>query len=161
MLRDLGVIDGKRVMPLQVRGPDDLARCDALIIPGGGSSPRPCLPLVSSDSRTLESTTIALLMRLSNLHEPIHAFLRVKPVWGTCAGAILLSRSAAGSKRGGQELLGALDVDIERNGFGSQVESFEAPLTLDMGADGQDTNPFTGVFIRAPVSSPFCYPCQS
>jgi 5'-phosphate synthase pdxT subunit len=159
MLRDLGVIDGKRVMPLQVRGPDDLARCDALIIPGGGASALPCLPSSVLIAESLESTTIALLMRLSNLHEPIHAFLRVKPVWGTCAGAILLARSAVGSKRGGQELLGALDVDIERNGFGSQVESFEAPLTLDMGASGQDTNPFTGVFIRAPVSPPFCYPC--
>lgn len=72
-------------------------------------------------------------------------------MWGTCAGAILLSKSCIGAKKGGQELFGAIDVDIERNGFGSQLDSFEAPLYLD--EDGKEGNgrPFNGVFIRAPV----------
>jgi glutamine amidotransferase PdxT len=73
----------------------------------------------------------------------------------------LLSKSVVGAKKGGQELLGALDVDIERNGFGSQVESFEAPLRLEIegeedgkgAGDGFDEERyFNGVFIRAPVS---------
>jgi 5'-phosphate synthase pdxT subunit len=150
MIRELGFVEGRRVLPLQVRTPEDLARCDALIIPGGGTSH--AIYVCSRHSRyAAESTTIALLIRLSALHEPIHAFLAAKPVWGTCAGAILLSRSVVGAKRGGQELLGALDVDIERNGFGSQLDSFEAPLALEM---DEDPRPFNGVFIRAPVRRP-------
>lgn len=69
----------------------------------------------------LESTTIALLARLSGLLEPLKEFIRTKPVWGTCAGAILLSQSITGAKQDGQELLGGVSVDIARNGWGSQV----------------------------------------
>jgi glutamine amidotransferase PdxT len=68
-----------------------------------------------------ESTTIALLARLSGLLEPLKQFIETKPVWGTCAGAILLSRSVTGAKKDGQELLGGVSVDIARNGWGSQV----------------------------------------
>ncbi|KAK7053792.1 alpha/beta-hydrolase [Favolaschia claudopus] len=114
-----------------VKTPEDLQRCDALIIPGG------------------ESTTIALLARLSGLLEPLKEFIRVKPVWGTCAGAILLSQSVTNAKKDGQELLGGIDVDIARNGWGSQVESFEAPL--DVNGLSDPSVPFTGIFIRAPV----------
>ena len=76
-------------------------------------------------------------------------FLKTKPVWGTCAGAILLARWIEGAKKGGQELLGGVSVAIERNGFGSQVESFEAPLEVE--GLREANRPFHGIFIRAPV----------
>jgi pyridoxal 5'-phosphate synthase pdxT subunit len=69
----------------------------------------------------LESTTIAVLARVSGLLEPLRAFVKKKPVWGTCAGAILLSESVEGSKKGGQDLLGGMSISIARNGWGSQV----------------------------------------
>ncbi|KAJ7618474.1 PdxT/SNO family [Roridomyces roridus] len=119
------------IVSILVKTPDDLQRCDALIIPGG------------------ESTTIALLARLAGLIEPLKEFIRNKPVWGTCAGAILLSQSVTGAKKDGQELLGGVSVDIARNGWGSQVESFEA--ALEVKGLREPTVPFTGIFIRAPV----------
>ena len=96
-----------------------------------------------------ESTTIALLARLAGLLEPMREFLKTKPVWGTCAGAILLARWVENAKKGGQELLGGISVAIERNGFGSQVESFEAPLEVE--GLRESNRPFPGIFIRAPV----------
>lgn len=114
-----------------VRTPADLAKCDALIIPGG------------------ESTTIALLAKLAGLLEPLRQFSKTKPIWGTCAGAILLAQVVENTKQGGQELLGGISVTVARNGWGSQVESFEAPLTVTVLEDSE--KPFTGVFIRAPV----------
>lgn len=116
---------------IQVRTPEELKQCDALIIPGG------------------ESTTIALLARLSGLMEPLRDFVKTKAVWGTCAGAILLSQAVSNPKKGGQELLGGVSVTTMRNGWGSQVESFEAPLEV---SGLRDANiPFMGIFIRAPV----------
>lgn len=73
------------------------------------------------NSETIESTTIALLLRLSSLLEPLRAFSATKPIWGTCAGAILLAKEIANPKKGGQEVLGQVSVRIERNGWGSQV----------------------------------------
>ncbi|KAH9950112.1 class I glutamine amidotransferase-like protein [Amylocystis lapponica] len=121
----------KRIVIVLVRTPEDLQKCDALIIPGG------------------ESTTIALLARLAGLLGPLREFLKVKPVWGTCAGAILLAQCIEGAKQGGQELLGGISVTVARNGWGSQVESFEAPLEVEGLRDS--SRPFHGVFIRAPV----------
>jgi len=123
-----------------------------------------------------ESTTIALLARLSGLMEPLRDFVKTKAVWGTCAGAILLSQAVSNPKKGGQELLGGVSVTTMRNGWGSQVtsslplpalfvgrterysidfythtqvESFEAPLEV---SGLRDANiPFMGIFIRAPV----------
>ncbi|KAH7101398.1 SNO glutamine amidotransferase [Auriculariales sp. MPI-PUGE-AT-0066] len=122
-----------RIVALAVRTPTELSQCHALIIPGG------------------ESTTIALLARLSELLEPLRDWVRHgRPTWGTCAGAILLAGAGVeGTKKGGQEVLGGLDVRIARNGFGSQVESFEANLQVDGLRDAH--RPFPGVFIRAPV----------
>jgi len=114
-----------------VRSTQDLQRCDALIIPGG------------------ESTTIALLAKFADLLDPLREFVRTNPVWGSCAGAILMSRNVANTKNGGQDLLGGLSVTTARNGWGSQVESFEAPLTVL--SLPQPDKPFLGVFIRAPV----------
>ncbi|KAJ7062840.1 glutamine amidotransferase subunit pdxT [Mycena amicta] len=121
----------RKIVTILVKTPEDLHHCDGLIIPGG------------------ESTTIALLARLSGLIDPLKEFIQTKPVWGTCAGAILLSRSVTGAKKDGQELLGGVSIDIARNGWGSQVESFEASLSVRGLAN--PSVPFTGIFIRAPV----------
>ncbi|KAM5469216.1 Senecionine N-oxygenase [Microsporum audouinii] len=118
---------------VEVRTPAELARCDGLIIPGG------------------ESTAMALVAARSNLLEPLREFVKLhrKPTWGTCAGLILLAESANRTKRGGQELIGGLDVRVNRNHFGRQTESFYAPLDLPF-LPG-DSGPFRAVFIRAPV----------
>ncbi|TFK35085.1 SNO glutamine amidotransferase [Crucibulum laeve] len=121
----------RKIEVILVRTVEDLDRCDALIIPGG------------------ESTTIALLARLSGVLQPLRDFVLKKPVWGTCAGAILLSQTVEGAKKGGQELLGGMSISIARNGWGSQVESFEADLDVAGLRDAE--RPFTGIFIRAPV----------
>ncbi|KAI9795339.1 MAG: hypothetical protein M1833_007251 [Piccolia ochrophora] len=126
---------------VEVRTPEQLSHCDALIIPGG------------------ESTTMSLVAARSNLLEPLREFVKVlrQPVWGTCAGLILLAESANRTKHGGQELIGGLDVRVNRNHFGRQVESFEANLTLPFLSSAPqsdpstDQAPFKGVFIRAPV----------
>ncbi|KAJ7735124.1 alpha beta-hydrolase [Mycena maculata] len=126
----------RKINAILVKTFEDLHRCDGLIIPGG------------------ESTTIALLARLSGLLDPLKEFIQTKPVWGTCAGAILLSQSVTGAKKDGQELLGGVSIDIARNGWGSQgntqVESFEA--ALDVSGLRDSSVPFTGIFIRAPAS---------
>jgi len=120
-----------KVCPLLVRTPDDLAKCDGLIIPGG------------------ESTTIALLAKLAGLLQPLREFTKTKPIWGTCAGAILLAQTVENPKKGGQELLSGMTLTVARNGWGSQLDSFEAPLIVEGLQNSHNT--FTGVFIRAPV----------
>ncbi|KAM3416249.1 hypothetical protein BST61_g7855 [Cercospora zeina] len=116
---------------IEVRTPEQLDRCDALILPGG------------------ESTAISLIAERCGLLEPLRQFVKWqrRPTWGTCAGLILLAEEANKSKSTGQELIGGLDVRVHRNYFGRQVESFEAALQLPfLGPD-----PFHSVFIRAPV----------
>ncbi|KAJ1603635.1 hypothetical protein NDA14_000245 [Ustilago hordei] len=115
-----------------VRTAEQLADCDALIIPGG------------------ESTAISLGCERIGLLEPLRKWVRDgKPVWGTCAGMIMLAREASGGKKGGQQLIGGVDVRVGRNGFGTQVDSFETGLTIH-GLE-REQEPFNGVFIRAPV----------
>lgn len=117
----------------EVRTEADLAQVQALIIPGG------------------ESTTIGKLLRISGLDTLIRK--RVEdgmPVWGTCAGMILLGRDVgdSGSKVGEpQTLLRLMDIRVRRNAFGSQLESFETRLDAPAVAD----MPIPAVFIRAPV----------
>ena len=111
----------------QVRLPAQLDGLDGLIIPGG------------------ESTTIGKLAVTFGLMEPLRRFAVSHPVWGTCAGAIFLSRDA----RRHQPLLGAMDITIERNAFGRQVDSFEADLRIPVLADPE--RPFHAIFIRAPL----------
>ncbi|MCJ1433687.1 hypothetical protein MMC27_003051 [Xylographa pallens] len=125
---------------IEVRTPVELLRCDALIIPGG------------------ESTTMSLVAARSGLLEPLRDFVKVyrRPTWGTCAGLILLSESANRTKRGGQDLIGGLDVRVSRNYFGRQTESFEAALDLPFLAlpnsrDDESNKSYRGIFIRAPV----------
>lgn len=100
---------------VEVRLPEELDGLDGLVIPGG------------------ESTAITRLMRLYGLEDAIRAF--AAPVFGTCAGMILLDRAH----------LGLVDVEVDRNGYGRQVASFEADLDL-----AGDDEPLRGVFIRAP-----------
>ncbi len=119
MLRDLGV-EG-----VEVRTPEELAAVDALIIPGG------------------ESTTIGKLANLYGLIEPIRGRVRGgMPILGTCAGMIFLASGTTGPE---QPQLDLLDVVVERNAFGRQVDSFEADLAIA----GRD-KPVRAVFIRAP-----------
>ncbi|OBT45816.1 hypothetical protein VE00_03803 [Pseudogymnoascus sp. WSF 3629] len=121
---------------IEVRTAAQLASCDALVIPGG------------------ESTTISLIAERCNLLEPLRDFVKVqrKPTWGTCAGLILLAESANRTKAGGQELIGGLDVRVNRNHFGRQTESFQADLDLKfLGAEGGKADPFRAIFIRAPI----------
>ncbi|RDW65260.1 pyridoxine [Coleophoma crateriformis] len=122
---------------LEVRTEAELALCDALVIPGG------------------ESTAISLVAERSNMLDPLRDFVKQarKPTWGTCAGLILLAESANRTKKGGQELIGGLDVRVNRNHFGRQTESFQANLDLDFlkKSDGGSNAPFRAIFIRAPV----------
>ena len=73
-------------------------------------------------------------------------------MWGTCAGLIFLAdRIGHGAKQGGQELLGGLDVTVDRNFFGSQIDSFETSLPCDVPGDDSDDKKFRALFIRAPA----------
>jgi 5'-phosphate synthase pdxT subunit len=112
----------------QVRLPQHLAGVDRLIIPGG------------------ESTTIGKLLVRYHLREPICQRVHNEmPLWGTCAGAILMAHQITDGQPE-QPLLGLLDMVVQRNAFGRQRESFESQL--DVPALGDE--PFHGVFIRAP-----------
>lgn len=89
---------------IPIRKAEQLETIDALIIPGG------------------ESTTMALIAERSGLMEPLRKFVRdEKPTWGTCAGMILLANEANKVKKGGQDLIGGLNITVNRNQFGSQV----------------------------------------
>ncbi len=106
---------------------DDL---DGLIIPGG------------------ESTSMGLVAERWGLVEPLRQWVHGgRPTWGTCAGMILLAERATGQKLGGQALIGGLDVTVNRNYFGRQVDSFEAELEVPTLGEV----PFHAVFIRAPA----------
>ncbi|MDP8937321.1 MAG: pyridoxal 5'-phosphate synthase glutaminase subunit PdxT [Actinomycetota bacterium] len=114
---------------VEVRTPDDLSGIDALILPGG------------------ESTTMSRLLATSGLFEPVAERLAGgMPALGTCAGMILLA-SGVLDGRPDQQCFAAIDVDVRRNAFGRQVDSFETVLDVD----GLDGDPFPAVFIRAPV----------
>jgi pyridoxal 5'-phosphate synthase pdxT subunit len=114
----------------EVRLPQHLDGLDGLIIPGG------------------ESTTIGKLAEDFALIEPLRRFSREKAVWGTCAGAIFLSKDAHRQ----QPLLALMDIQVERNAFGRQVASFETNLNVPALADVDgDNRPYHAVFIRAPL----------
>jgi pyridoxal 5'-phosphate synthase pdxT subunit len=112
----------------EVRGPAELARAEALVLPGG------------------ESTTISLLLESSGLLDPLRERLAAgMPTLGTCAGMILLAREILDGRLD-QHCFGAIDISVRRNAFGRQRESFEADLEV-AGLDG----PLHAVFIRAPI----------
>ncbi|WP_416969285.1 pyridoxal 5'-phosphate synthase glutaminase subunit PdxT [Streptomyces sp. 4F14] len=111
-----------------VRRPEELAEVDGLVLPGG------------------ESTTISKLAVLFGMLDPLRARVRAgMPVYGTCAGLILLADKIL-DPRSGQETVGGIDMIVRRNAFGRQNESFEAAVAV-RGVDGA---PVDGVFIRAP-----------
>ena len=111
----IAVLQRLGVETVEVRLPEQLEGLEGLIVPGG------------------ESTTMMRLMGLYGLDDAIRAF--PAPIFGTCAGMIVLDR----------ERLGLIDLRVERNAFGRQVASFEAPVEID-----GESDPFPGVFIRAP-----------
>jgi len=115
---------------IQVRLPQHLAGLDGLIIPGG------------------ESTTIGKLAEAYSLIQPLRLFGREHAIWGTCAGAIFLSKNTGRD----QPLLGLMDITIARNAFGRQVDSFEVdmPVPALLQVDPVDRL-FHAVFIRAPL----------
>ena len=127
----ISILEHLGVEASQVRLPDQLNLLDGLIIPGG------------------ESTTIGKLAEDYQLLEPIREFSKKHAIWGTCAGAILLSKDA----RRRQPLLNLMDITVERNAFGRQAASFETELNVPVlrGLDGQEQRPFHAVFIRAPL----------
>ncbi len=109
-----------------VRLPEHLEGIDGLIVPGG------------------ESTTIGQLMQTYALVEPIRRLAASgAPIWGTCAGLILMATDVGAD----QPLIGLMDVTIQRNAFGRQLDSFETDLEID----GIEGGPYHAVFIRAPV----------
>ncbi len=114
----------------EVRLPEHLKSLDGLIIPGG------------------ESTTIGKLAVAYDLMEPLKEFGKDHAIWGTCAGAIFLSKDVSRD----QPLLGLMDIKVERNAFGRQVDSFETDLEIEelMKATGTE-HPYHAVFIRAPI----------
>jgi len=124
MLKSLGVDTA------EVRLPAHLNDLDGLIIPGG------------------ESTTIGKLAVAYQLMEPLRQFGQRHALWGTCAGAIFLSKDVGRE----QPLLGLMDIKVARNAFGRQVDSFEADLKIpELRTTGDTTRPFHAVFIRAPI----------
>jgi 5'-phosphate synthase pdxT subunit len=114
----------------EVRLPEHLNGLDGLIIPGG------------------ESTTIGKLAVAYGLMEPLKQFGERHAIWGTCAGAIFLSKDVSRD----QPLLGLMDIKVRRNAFGRQVDSFETDLNIPelKQATGSDV-PYHAVFIRAPI----------
>jgi len=124
VLKNLGVD------ALEVRLPEQLEGLDGLIIPGG------------------ESTTIGKLAVDFGLLEPLRRFGEQKAIWGTCAGAIFLSKDA----RRHQPLLGLMDITVERNAFGRQIASFETDLDVPALKQVDPRQlPYHAVFIRAPL----------
>ena len=123
VLRDLGAkVD-------LVRRPEELAKLDGLVIPGG------------------ESSVMDKLARTFGLAEPLRAAIRGGlPVYGTCAGLIMLADTILDGMSG-QQSLGGLDIAVRRNAFGSQTDSFETDLDIPVLGD----KPVHAVFIRAPV----------
>lgn len=111
---------------VEVRLPEHLHGLDGLIIPGG------------------ESTTIGKLATDYGLIDPLRAFVNQKPTWGTCAGMIFLAKNIGVDE---QPILGAMDIQVNRNAFGRQLDSFETDLQID----GLSDEPFHALFIRAPV----------
>ena len=115
------------VSTAEVRVAADLEQCDALVLPGG------------------ESTTMSQLLETSQLFDPLAKRIAAgMPVFGTCAGMILLSKGIADG-RSDQRSFAALDIDVQRNGFGRQRDSFETEIDV-LGLD----RAFHAVFIRAP-----------
>ncbi|MBI0379224.1 pyridoxal 5'-phosphate synthase glutaminase subunit PdxT, partial [Streptomyces albiflaviniger] len=124
----LAALTAAGATPRQVRRPEELAEVAALVIPGG------------------ESTTMSKLAIIFGLLEPLRERVRAgMPVYGTCAGMIMLADKILDG-RDDQETIGGIDMIVRRNAFGRQNESFEAEVEIQ----GIEDGPVEGVFIRAP-----------
>lgn len=133
-IEHIGVLKKLGAEAVQVRKPEDLEGVMGLVIPGG------------------ESTTIAKLAESCGLWSELQNWNKQgKPIFGTCAGLILLAdRIASDTKsKGGQHSLGGLDITASRNAYGGQTESFRADITVDRFGAGAE--PFPAFFIRAPA----------
>lgn len=108
----------------------ELAEADGVVLPGG------------------ESTTLYKLLRGEGLDTGLAEFACERPVFGTCAGLILMARALRDA--GGVESFGLLDVEVQRNGFGRQIDSFEDRITMEPGQEALADGAPHGVFIRAP-----------
>lgn len=126
-IEHIKILQGLGVQAAEVRLPQDLQDLDGLIIPGG------------------ESTTIGKLAEIYGLMQPLRDFAAEKAVWGTCAGMIFMAKDIGRD----QPLLGVMDILVERNAFGRQIDSFEADLEVKVFENGS-AQPFPAVFIRAP-----------
>ncbi|OIO20928.1 glutamine amidotransferase subunit PdxT [Candidatus Micrarchaeota archaeon CG1_02_47_40] len=113
---------GIEIDVVEVRTCRELSSLDALIIPGG------------------ESTTLSLLMEREGMFEEVK---KIRKIFGTCAGAIMLAKKVRGAEEG-QKFLGLVDIEVSRNAYGPQTESFEAEIESGIGR-------LKAVFIRAPV----------
>jgi 5'-phosphate synthase pdxT subunit len=121
------VLRGLDIETVQVRTPDDLELVDALVMPGG------------------ESTTMSHLLVTSGLFESIDVRLKQgMPVFGTCAGMILLAKGVLDG-RSDQKCFGAIDIDVKRNAYGRQIDSFETDIKVEGLVED-----FHAIFIRAP-----------
>lgn len=127
-IEHFNILQSLDVNPRLVKLPKDLEKLQGLIIPGG------------------ESTTIGKLAMAYELMAPLRKFGQSHAIWGTCAGAIFLSKDVARE----QPLLGLMDIQVERNAFGRQVDSFEIDLPAPFLENGV-TIPYHAVFIRAPI----------
>lgn len=119
---------GARAM--EVRTAEQMHLCDGLIIPGG------------------ESTTMLKLLGIENLLEPLREFGKKKPIYGTCAGAILIAREVSDPE---QTSLDLMDIGVQRNAYGRQVDSHIAKLRLDQEGSVELGGELEAVFIRAPI----------
>lgn len=125
------ILQKLNIHSISVRYPDQLSSCNGLIVPGG------------------ESTSISKLIKKFKFIEPIKTFAEKKPVFGTCAGLIVMSKSVNDSKI---EKLSILNIDVNRNSWGRQIDSFTKSFNINL----NDQIKYKGVFIRAPKITSVC-----
>ena len=125
-IKHISMLQSLKVLTQIVRTPGELEKCDALIIPGG------------------ESTVMAYHLDYAGMRETLQEFAMNKPIFGTCAGMILLANEVVG---GPVKSLQVLDICVERNGFGRQKDSFSTSIKVSL---NQSSHFFHSIFIRAP-----------
>lgn len=125
--KHIAMLRALEVQPIEVRTAEDLPACDGLIIPGG------------------ESTTMFRHIQYKDLSDPLFSFSKKKPIFGTCAGLILMSREILHDS---MLPFAFLDIVVERNAFGTQYDSFIEEISVTLKSKASKTIP--GVFIRAP-----------
>ena len=115
--KHFAMLNSLKIKPVNIRWPDELESCDGLIIPGG------------------ESTTITKLLKENELQDALVQFAKEKPVFGTCAGMILMAKSVEDSS---VQTLNLIDINVDRNGYGRQVHSFIDDLDINLNGKKPD-----------------------